>query len=174
MVRKSNDAVSIGPAQAGDLVALGKLGASLARAHHAWDPERFFVVESMDEGYAWWLGKELRNRRAIVLAAKRRGRVIGYAYGRIEPRDWNALRDKCGVVVDLIVEPRLRGRGVGQKLMSALLDGLRAKGAPRVVLQTAAKNKDAQRFFSALGFRQTMIEMTIELDDERAARKLRY
>ena len=40
----------------------------------------------------------------------------------------------------------------------------RAMGAPRVVLSTAAKNEGAQKFFEAMGFRRTMIEMTRELE----------
>jgi len=40
---------------------------------------------------------------------------------------------------------------------------LRSIGAPRVVLWTAEKNDPAQRLFTRLGFRRTMIEMTREL-----------
>jgi hypothetical protein len=46
------------PARKSDLPALGRLGAALARAHHEWDPERFFLPEAGAEGYAWWLDKE--------------------------------------------------------------------------------------------------------------------
>jgi len=155
--------VVIRPAVAQDLPTLGRLGAALAGAHHDWDPKRFFIVDSMEEGYAWWLGRELKNRRAVVLAAVRSGRVIGYAYGRIEPRDWNALRDTCGVGIDLIVSPRARGAGVGKRLAEELIHALQAKGAPRIVLYAAARNREAQRFFRALGCRPTMIEMALEL-----------
>jgi hypothetical protein len=37
-----------------------------------------------------------------------------------------------------------------------------AKGAPRIVLHTAASNADAQALFARLGFRRTMVEMTRE------------
>jgi ribosomal protein S18 acetylase RimI-like enzyme len=157
--------VRIRSAQRADLAAAARLGAKLARAHHEWDPERFFIVESMEEGYAWWLGKELSNRRAAILVAERRGKVIGYAYGRIEPRDWNSLRDECGVTVDLILDDGARGRGVGRLLHEALLAALREKGAARVVLQVAAKNRAGQRFFRAMGFRPTLVEMTRELGE---------
>ena len=171
MSPKVTDAVLIRPARAADLPTLGKLGAALARAHHEWDPKRFFVVPSMHEGYAWWLGRELKNRSAVVLAAERRGRIIGYAYGRLEDRDWNALRDACGVAVDLIVEKRARGLGAGRLLAEALLEALRKKGAPRVVLQAAAPNTNAQSFFKSLGFRPTMIEMTRECAPARKRRR---
>jgi ribosomal protein S18 acetylase RimI-like enzyme len=155
-------AVVIRPARRTDLAALGRLGAALAAAHHAWDPERFFVTPDMHEGYAWWLGKELGNRRAVILTAARGRRVVGYAYGRLEPRDWNALRDRCGFAIDVIVEPGARGGGIGRRLVEELFTALVAKGAPRVVLEAAARNRSAQRLFRGLGFRPTMVEMARE------------
>jgi ribosomal protein S18 acetylase RimI-like enzyme len=146
-----------------DLPALGRLGAALAAAHHAWDPARFFVVDRMADGYAWWLGRELRNRRAVVLAAFRAGRVVGYAYGRLEPRDWNLLRERCGHGIDVIVAPGARGRGVGRALVEALIARLAEKGAPRVVIEVAARNADARRIFASMGFRETMVEMAREI-----------
>jgi ribosomal protein S18 acetylase RimI-like enzyme len=156
-------------AEPGDLPALARLGAKLAREHHAMDRERFFLPEEpLEEGYAWWLGKELRNPRAVVLAAERRGRIVGYAYGRIEPRDWNTLRDRCGVGVDLWVEPRSRGGGLGSALLEALARRLAERGAPRVVIDVASRNAGAARLFRALGFRETMVEMTREAGPDRA------
>jgi len=167
----ANADVAVRPALAGDLLACARLGARLARWHHAVDPRRFFVTPSLEEGYAWWLGKERRNPRAVVLAAVRRARgrekVVGYAYGRVEPRDWNTLRDRCGVGIDLIVEPAARGRGVGRLLVEELVRRLAEKGAPRVVIQVAARNGKAREVFAGLGFRPTMLEMTIEATPAR-------
>jgi ribosomal protein S18 acetylase RimI-like enzyme len=154
--------VTIRPARPSDLPALGRMGAQLARLHHEWDPQRFFLHEPMEEGYAWWLGKEAKNRKAVVLVAARGRRIVGYTYGRVEPRDWNALRDACGVLTDLMVDERERGQGTGKLLTEAILAALKALGAPRVVLQSAARNRTAQRFFKSLGFRPTMVELTRE------------
>ena len=44
------------------------------------------------------------------------------------------------------------------------MEWLREHGAPRVILWTAAPNEAAQRLFRRLGFRETMIEMTKELE----------
>jgi ribosomal protein S18 acetylase RimI-like enzyme len=165
------DAVSIRRAIPADLPTLGRLGASLARAHHSWDARRFFIVPRMHEGYAWWLGRELKNRRAIVLSAERRGRVIGYAYGRLEGRDWNSLRDACGLVVDLIVEKRARRVGAGRLLLEALLEALQKKGAPQVVLEVAWGNTNGRQFFESAGFRPVMTEMARDLASPRRGRK---
>ena len=167
--RKS--AVLVRAALRGDVRACARLGARLARWHHAMDPRRFFVTPALEEGYAWWLGKESRNRRAVVLAAVRRARgrerVVGYAYGRIEPRDWNTLRERCGVGIDLVVEPACRGRGVGRLLVDELIRRLGDRGAPRVVIQVAARNEKAQGVFAGLGFRPTMLEMSVEVTRAR-------
>lgn len=159
------------PAQKSDLPSLGRLGAGLARAHHGWDSERFFMPEAGAEGYAWWLGKEMKNRRAVVLVAARGRKVVGYAYGRIEPRDWNLLRDECGVGVDLMVAPFERGHGAGTMLGKALLEALQAKGAPFIVLQAAAKNTQAQKLFKRMGFRPTIVEMTLSVQARRWKRE---
>jgi ribosomal protein S18 acetylase RimI-like enzyme len=168
-------AVEVRAATEADVPALARLGAWLARWHHVLDPARFIAPEPLEPGYAWWLGKEVVNPRAVVLAAVRRGRgrgrVVGYAYGRLEARDWNTLRDACGVGVDLVVEPRARGGGVGRRLVEALSDALAARGAPRVVIDVATGNDRARRFFEALGFRPTMVEMAREAPGAPAGRR---
>ncbi len=156
-------AAEIRPARPEDLPALARLGARLARMHHAIDGARFFLPdEPIEAGDEWWRGKELRNRRAVVLAAERRGRIVGYGYGRLEPRDWNTLRDACGVGVDLWVEPGARGGGIGGRLVAALAAALEARGAERVVIDVAARNPAAQKLFRRIGFRPTMLEMARE------------
>ncbi len=164
--RVRRQTAEIRPAARADLAALARFGAKLAREHHAMDPARFFLPdEPIAEGYAWWLGKELANPRAVVLAAALRGgkgRIVGYAYGRIEPRDWNTLRDRCGVAVDLWVDPEARGAGLGARLVEALTGSLEARGAERVILNVASRNPEAARLFQRLGFRPTMLEMARE------------
>jgi len=57
----------------------------------------------------------------------------------------------------------VRRQGVARRLVEAVREGLRSKGAPRLVLHTASKNVAARQFFAALGFRETMLELTVEL-----------
>jgi GNAT superfamily N-acetyltransferase len=94
-----------------------------------------------------------------VLAAVRRGRIVGYAYGRLEGRDWNTLREACGIGVDLVVEARARGAGIGRRLLAELVRGLGQRGAPWVAIHVAERNPRARRLFASLGFRPTMVEM---------------
>ena len=147
-------------AEEDDLPAIAKLAGRLVRMHHKVDRDRFLLPADVERGYAWWLGKERKRRGAVVLVAEVRGRVVGYAYGTREGRDWNMLLDEHGAIHDVFVDARTRKRGVGRALMGAMIDTLESLGAPRVVLSTMVGNAAAQRLFRACGFRPTMLEMT--------------
>lgn len=156
--------LSIRSAKDEDLADLGRMGAALVRLHHTLDSQRFFMHDGpIEEGYGRWLVRTSKNDRSVVLVAESAGRVVGYAWGTLEDRDWMQLRDACGALQDIFVEDSARRAGVARALIDALAARLKEKGAPRVVLMTAAKNEGAQRFFEAMGFRRTMIEMTREL-----------
>ena len=156
-------ALQIRKATRRDLPQIAVLAGQLVRQHHAFDAKRFLFIEDPESGYKWWFGKELENKKALILCAKLDRKIVGYAYARLEPRDWNALLDTCGALHDILVADSARRQGIGKQLLARTLDELRKRGAPRVVLHTAIKNRAAQKLFSAAGFRQTMLEMTCEL-----------
>lgn len=156
--------ITVRAARDADTPALGRMGAALARLHHAWDPQRFMLPRDLEEGHRWWLGKELANPDAVVLVAEQDGEVVGYAYGRLEARDWNALLDACGGFHDIWIDERARRGGAGRALAEAVIRRFGELGAPRVVLKTSTKNEPAQRLFASLGWRPTMLEMTREAD----------
>jgi ribosomal protein S18 acetylase RimI-like enzyme len=148
------------PALPADLGRISRLAGELVRLHHRFDAKRFMLIDNVESGYEWFFRRELANRDVVILAAETDGEVVGYAYGRLEQRDWNALLDAHGAVHDIFVDPTARKRGVGRELMSAMLTALRERGARTIVLSTATPNTAAQRLFESLGFRSTMIEMT--------------
>ena len=101
----------------------------------------------------------------IILAAAQNDDVLGYSYSEVEGPDYMSLRGSAGVLHDIVVDPAHRRNGVGRKLLEATLEALAQRGAPQVVLCTAALNEAAQRFFASAGFRRTMIEMTRKLGE---------
>jgi ribosomal protein S18 acetylase RimI-like enzyme len=145
-----------------DLTAIGQLAGDLVRFHHALNPKRYLLVDGVDVGYARYFQSELSNPKSVILAAEDAGAIIGYAYGRLEPRDWNALLDACGAIHDIFVHPSARRCGIGKLLLDAVLKALEDKGAPRILLHTSVENAEAQALFEAAGFRSTMLEMTRE------------
>lgn len=151
--------VDIRPADPSDLEAIARLAGQLVRMHHAADPGRFFLVDRVEEGYAQWLARELTRAEAVLLVAIRGERVIGYAYGALEGRDWNLLLDTHGAVHDLFVADDARRGGAGRKLLDAMIAALEQLGAVRIVLSTLVVNEPAQCLFRSCGFRPTMLEM---------------
>jgi ribosomal protein S18 acetylase RimI-like enzyme len=155
----------IRPAVPADLPAVGRLGALLVRLHHELDPRRFNPpTPQTEEGYAAFLGRQREEPSVVVLVAERDGAVAGYSYAGMEGRDYMALRGPAGVVYDLVVDPAQRRNGIGERLLEATVARLVELGAPRIVLSTAQRNENAQRLFTRLGFRPTMIEMTREVE----------
>jgi len=157
------DSVRIRAASPGDLDELGNMAGQLVRLHHSLDPKRFLLVEGVERGYARFFKSQLEDPDTILVVAEIGERAVGYAYARLEPRDWNSLLDACGALHDIFVIESERRHGIAGRLLDDVAMRLRARGAPRLVLSTAAGNETAQRFFERHGFRRTMIEMTREL-----------
>jgi ribosomal protein S18 acetylase RimI-like enzyme len=161
--RMSDEAFVIRQAAAGDLSAVGRLGAALLRDHYEFDRRRFLAPRGNSEaGYAAFLGSQLHRDDAFVAVADQGGDVVGYVYAGIEPLSWKELRDEAGFIHDVYVVESKRGRGVATALTEAAARWLADHGMPRVLLWTAAPNGAARRLFSRLGFRETMVEMTRE------------
>jgi GNAT superfamily N-acetyltransferase len=164
-VASTSDLVVIRRAQLRDRPDLGRLGASLMRTHHVFDPHRFLPPgHDPESGYAAFLGSKLDESDALVLVAERDGAILGYVYAGIEPLSWKELRDEAGFVHDLVVSEEARGTGIGVQLLDAAIAWLRERKMPRVVLWTAVPNELARGVFERRGFRPTMVEMTLELD----------
>lgn len=158
--------VAIRRATRADLPTIGRLGAILVAAHHAFDAKRFIpATPQTDRGYASFLGTQLERAEIVVLVAVEGGAVIGYTYAGVEDVDWMSLRGPAGVLYDIVVDPERRRLGVGRQLLDATLAQLKSLGARQTVLSTAERNEQAQRLFASAGFRRTMVEMTRELED---------
>jgi ribosomal protein S18 acetylase RimI-like enzyme len=156
--------ITIRPATASDQERLGRFGGALMRQHHAADPRRFIQVDHPEAGYGRFLVSQLSNENSLVLVAENSGTVIGYVFADIEPTSWMELRGPCGVVQDIYVDAAARRLGAGRELLRAAIAWIRSKGRSQVVLMTKSRNEHAQRLFTTLGFRPTMIEMTLDQD----------
>jgi ribosomal protein S18 acetylase RimI-like enzyme len=156
--------ITIRPATSADQEALGRFGGALMRQHHDSDPRRFIHVEHPERGYGRFLVSQVGHANSLVLVAEDTGTVVGYLFADVEPTSWMELRGPCGVIHDVYVDESARHKGAGRALMRAAIDWIRGKGHRQVVLLTKTRNERAQHLFVALGFRPTMIEMTLDHD----------
>jgi GNAT superfamily N-acetyltransferase len=149
-----------------DLPAVSRLAAALVRQHHAWDQQRFMLIEPIEDGYQSFFSREITRKGALILVAEDAGAdapIVGYSYATLESRNWNDLLDACGKLNDLFVAAEARRHGVARALVTETFSWFRERKATRAVLLTAWRNPEAHAFFEALGFRRTMLEMTTEL-----------
>jgi GNAT superfamily N-acetyltransferase len=116
-----------------DLQRIGRLGALLVEEHYGFDPRRFLAARlGTQEGYASFISTQLEDPDVAVIVAEDKGDVVGYTYAAVEGYDYMALRGPAGVLHDVIVDPRHRGRGAGRLLLEAALEFLRSRsGAAR-------------------------------------------
>jgi ribosomal protein S18 acetylase RimI-like enzyme len=154
--------ITVRPATEREEEALGNFGAGLVRQHHAADPRRFIHVEHPEAAYGRFLVSQITTPQSRVFVAEQSGKVVGYVLVALEPTNWMQLRGPCGVVHDLFVDESARRQGAGKLLLSAGIDWIRSEGRSQVVLLTMTGNEHAQSLFRALGFRSTMIEMTLD------------
>jgi ribosomal-protein-alanine N-acetyltransferase len=84
------------------------------------------------------------------LIAEINGKVIGYVVG-------NMRNDFEGHILAIAVDPDYKKRGVGTKLMEAIINVLKDKGAARVRVELKLYNTDAKKFYSSLGFKESHI-----------------
>ena len=100
--------------------------------------------------------------RDALRAALQRSLAKGWLY---LPADAALSPDTpCVFVDDLFVDEAARRRGIGRDLLRAALEWTRSKGMSQVVLFRQKSNENAQRLFESIGFRPTMVEMTLDLE----------
>jgi ribosomal-protein-alanine acetyltransferase len=86
---------------------------------------------------------------AVFLAAEVGGRVVGEAIALVRRHK----QSMSGRTYSLAVDPACRGKGIGEKLMRAMIDELGRRGVRRIYLEVEASNSAAQRLYARIGFK---------------------
>ena len=109
----------------------------LARDAAAWSSATWHAHDRAAAGGAW------APEEPVTVTARRSGVVVGAATGLCRDGDAHLQR--------LIVDPAVRGEGIGGHLLAAFTAEVRARGAGRMVLRTEAGGP-AERFCADRGF----------------------
>ena len=104
----------------------------------------------IEHGLAWSWNEDrvercLRNRDCVVLAARDRRRVVGFAI-----MEFYAIHAHLNL---LAVQPGFRRQGVGRQLLEWLEASARTAGIFTVNLELRSTNDGARAFYEKLGFR---------------------
>jgi ribosomal protein S18 acetylase RimI-like enzyme len=93
--------------------------------------------------------------QVILVAEDRRRRVCGMGHARVydTPPRADFVPARRAHVESLVVAPDQRRSGCGRRLIGACQEWARRKGATELVLTVWEGNREAERFYAALGFR---------------------
>ncbi len=108
----------------------------------------------------------LRAGRLRIFVAEQGGRAVGYASLTDELSTWTGLG--YAHLDCLYLHEAHRGRGIGNRLVTAAIDDARRRGLVQVRWQTPAWNRPAIAFYERLGATHTAKErftLTLPLDD---------
>jgi GNAT superfamily N-acetyltransferase len=161
------------PARPVDAADLARNWIDVARHYAELDGDAFQVPPV--DGLAGWFEELLgrpRSEDAVWLVAEVDGRVVGDVSARLERPTEDAerqlLRDlgRVRLYVDALgVEEAYRRRGVGARLMGAVEEWGRAKGAVRAVLTTYHASPLSVPFYEqGMGYRRRSIVYEKKLD----------
>ena len=97
------------------------------------------------------VGYYIRRDPESSQVAELDGRVVGFMLGEVRGGEFG-LDEPTGWVEFFGVDPQARERGIGRRLIEALLAHFRAKGAHVARTMVAAQDKDIAAFIGAMGF----------------------
>jgi len=111
------------------------------------DLDRVVAIERRSFPTAWRreaYERELLNANARYLVAKVGEQVVGYAGMWVIPPEAH--------ITTVAVEPEHRRRGIGERLLVALLESAQDMGASRVTLEVRESNAVARALYEKYGF----------------------
>ena len=118
------------------------------------------LILLMKEGFGWKNKDSLSegffsNKNIFCLVAESdRGKVMGSSSLHIIEK----INRKVGLIEDVVVFKKYRGKSVASSLVSQLISVSKKEGCYKIILNTDSKTKS---FYEKLGFTQKNIQMEI-------------
>ncbi len=115
--------------------------------------------------YVLQMLKVCKEKNGRVFIAEDRGKVVGYAFARIErhPERIFTTITEYVYVQDLVLLPHARKKGIGKKLLQEVEKYAKGSGMRTILLTVLAKNPSAKKFYGKSGFTELDIVMRKKL-----------
>ncbi len=154
--------VTVRRAARADARTIAGFAIALFAQHREYDSRRFAEISSI-EGAEKFYGSQTESENAAVLVAVIENELVGFAYLQYEAKDYANLLENAVWLHDLYVDEQARSRNAGKLLIEKSIEAAKELGANKLMLSVAAKNEHAQKFFKNGGFKETMLEMMLDL-----------
>ncbi|MGA3110682.1 MAG: GNAT family N-acetyltransferase [Candidatus Bathyarchaeia archaeon] len=133
IVREANSKDAEGIAK---VLMLEKLG------DEPWGGNRIFVAENLQ--------KRPGKKQFVVLVAESNSSIVGFVDCAIFPSFWEG--EKQGLMIDFFVQPACQNRGIGSKLLEAIIKHADAENIAELHVSTERKNQKARNLYNKFGF----------------------
>ncbi len=148
-----------------DARTIAEFAIKLFAQHQEYNARRFAEIAST-EGAEKYYGSQTEAKDAAVLVAEIENEIVGFAYLQYEAIDYANLLENAAWLHDLYVDEAARGQFAGKFLIEKSVGIAKKFGADKLMLSFAAKNNLAKEFFERSGFKNTMVEMMLDLTVE--------
>ncbi len=133
--------------------------ASWRRGYSGLIPEDYLArLRASDRVEEWQRMLQLDDERFRVFVAERDGRIVG-----LGATTTTGDAERVGEIAQLYVHPDVWGSGVADQLLHELEADLRARGCGAALLEVAAGNVRATRFYERHGWRNANVDGEQEL-----------
>lgn len=164
MDRCDVDEIVIRPAEVADASAIGALWEKLVAYHEALSADLPRAAVGGALLYSRNIRQRLDDPSTQVFVAAKGDSLVGYVLGvcvDIVPEMFD--QEPSGFLADIFVEESVRGQGIGQQLVLALVDWFHAAGVRHFEWHVAVHNANGLAFWKALGGRDLMLRMRAEI-----------
>jgi GNAT superfamily N-acetyltransferase len=148
-----------------DARTVAEMAIKLFAQHREYDSHRFAEIASI-EGAEQFYGGQTEAKDAAVLVAELRDEIVGFAYIQYEAKDYANLLETAAWLHDIYIAEAARGKNAGKHLIERSIEAAKDLGADKLMLSVAAKNEFAKEFFERSGFKETMVEMMLDLTEK--------
>lgn len=140
-------------------------GADLRTAAALFDGYRQFYGRPADYPLAEaFLHERFTNDDSVVFLAIDSRSGAGLGFVQLYPSFSSIAARRVWILNDLFVAPKARRRGIGRALLNAARDHGVFTGAKRLILSTAATNREARALYVSCGYKQEEVFLTYELE----------
>lgn len=160
------ESVTVRRATKEDAKRVAEFALKLFAQHRDYDARRFAEISSV-EGAERFYGSQADAADAAVLVAEIENEIVGFAYLQYEAMDYANLLENAVWLHDIYLDAAARGTGAGKLLIENSIETAGELGGDKLMLSVAAKNEFARGFFESSGFRETMVEMMLDLTNKQ-------
>jgi ribosomal protein S18 acetylase RimI-like enzyme len=125
------DGVTIRPADAGDLTAIGALWKELTDFHAARDTHFSAACDGV-EHFLKYMAESMESDEARIAVAETDGKVVAYCLCKDKEMPPVFARRRYGLISDLVVAEGLRRRRIGTRMVEAAMKWFAQRGLERI------------------------------------------